>query len=205
MIQKLTIFFRWIYSSRPRLLLTILFILGYIYISLPGASSIEDFPALPDSTRSDLDGDTWQNPNLVAYFSDYRREYITKYYRNFFDTTLLGFLPIPVISLNHRVEDAYKYVRDQQESTFLEEYVFPLHSSIFVNGYDPYVEDEIYKKPHNFVADHIHYKDRYYNSKTTLRYYPSSFFARLVVYIGIWILGVWLFKLSKRIFSRQSI
>lgn len=185
-------------ESLKRASLIILFVLGLIYLGLPGASSIEDFPMLPAGVRSDLDGDTWQNPNLKAYFSDNRREFVTKFYRDIFSKKLIG-ITLPVISLNHPPEEAYKYIRDQQESTFLEEYITPLRESFFVNGYEPEIENQILGRKADFVGNHIYFKGKPYNSKTTLRYYPTPFLSRFFVYIGIWIAGLVLWRFIKKI------
>lgn len=177
----------------------ILFILGLVYVGLPGPKAVEDFPPLKPSVRSNQDGDTWQNKNIAAYYSDFKRAEITNFYKSFFSRSIFFGVPLPVISLNHPPERAYQYIRDQQESTFLEEYVFPFRESIFVNGYEPKVENDRYpERERSFVGDHIFYGDTYLNSKTTLRYYPSSIFARISVYIGVWMAGYyWLILFRK--------
>lgn len=188
--------------SKKNKFFLLLFFIGLIYILLPGASSIDDFLPLPNSTRSKLEGDTIQNPNIVAYFSDFKRDFITKYYKDMLSRKLFLGIAISPIRINHPPEEAFRYVRDQQESTFLEEYTFPLRESLFVNGYDPSVQNDMFnKKVRSFVGDHLNYEQKYFNTKTTLRFYPSPLLARLVVYFGIWaffIALVYLFKKEKR-------
>ncbi len=184
--------------NKVGLFLIILFFIGLVYILLPGPSSINDFSPLSDSVKSQLEGDTIQNPNIAAYFSDFRRVYITKYYQDMFASKLFLGIKIPPIRLNHPPEEAYRYVRDQQESTFLEEYVFPLRESLFVNGYEPFIENEIFHAPHSPYGDRVEYKQNWYLSKTTLRFYPSNIFFRLFVYLGIWVGCYLLYKLSKK-------
>lgn len=172
------------------------FLLGLFYLLLPGASSIDDFPALRASTKSKLEGDTIQNPNIAAYFSNFRRDYITYLYKDFFSRTLIPFVSLPVISINRPPEEAFKYVRDQQESTFLEEYVFPMRESIYVNGYDPKIANDMYHKgARSFIGDHYYYGGKYFNTKTTIRYYPSNIILRIFIYMASWILGIFSFKL----------
>ncbi len=177
-----------------------LFVLGLVYILLPGPTSINDFPPLPNSVKSDLDGDTWQNPNLVAYFSDFQRKDITQFYKNFFSSSFLFGRIIPPIRLNRPPEEAYQYIRDQQESTFLEEYLYPLKGSIYVNGYEPLVENSMQNRVAivGFVGNHIWFKENPYNSKTTLRYYPVRRSVSLLVYLGIWIAALALWKVFRR-------
>lgn len=185
--------------SSFRFFLLAVFLIGLFYILLPGPGSIGDFPPLPGSVKSNLEGDTIQNPNISAYFSDYNRAFITNYYKSIFTGKLLFGL-IPATRINHPPEEAYRYVRDQQESTFLEEYVFPLRESIFVNGYEPFIENEIYHAPHSPYGDRVEYQKNWYLSKTTLRFYPSNIFFRIFVYLGIWVSCYLLYKLSKKVF-----
>lgn len=188
--------------SRTRMVILIIFFLGLVYLLWPSPSSVEDFPAIPDSLRSDEPGDTVQVPNITAYFSQYDRNRITNFYKDYF--TKANFFIIPPISLNHPPEEAYQYVRDQQISTFLEEYVFPLRGSIFVNGYEPVVENQIRNMPSNFFGNMIHIKGNYYASKTTLRYHPVPVLWRVVVYIGIWVSVLGIYKLGKKIWRERK-
>lgn len=178
-----------------KFIISAIFLLGLIYILVPSPTSISDFPPLPNSLKSTEPGDTIQNPNIAAYYSFLEREKIRKFYINFVDRLNLFGVRIPSVHLNHPPEAAYQYVRDQQVSTFLEEYAYPLRDAIFVNGYEPKIENELYKKPHNFFADTIHKNGIFYNSKTTLRFYPSQTASRILIYLGIWASGIALFKL----------
>ncbi len=178
-------------------ILVVLFILGVIYLIWPIPKSVFDFPPLPNSIKSDLDGDTWQNNNLVAYYSNFRRDEITKFYKDFYSIRIFG-IKIPPIRLNHPPENAYTYVRDQQESTFLEEYVYPFKASIFVNGYEPAVENKMHNIPTDFVGDTVGFKEVRYASKTTLKYYPTRVLTRVLIYIGVWVMSILLFKTLKR-------
>lgn len=188
--------------SKPRIVIFLLFLLGLVYLLWPGPSSVEDFPAIPNSLRSDEPGDTIQVPNIAAYFSQYDRNQITGFYKNYF--TKANFFIVPPIALNHPPEEAYQYVRDQQISTFLEEYVFPLRGSIFVNGYEPVIENQIRNMPSNFFGNMIHIKGNYYASKTTLRYHPVPVFWRIIVYIGIWVSILGIYKLGKKIWRERK-
>lgn len=184
--------------------LIILFFLGLIYVTLPGPSAIDNFPALPNSKKSDLSGDTVQNPNIAAFYSDFQRNDITKFYKNAFQKLQLVGLVLPSFMLNHPPELAYIYIRDQQESTFLEEYYYPLRESFFTNGYEPTIENIIFKRNAGYAGNHIVVKNKgmvrevLYDSKTTIRYYPTNPLARIMVYLGIWIFAFYLYKLFKK-------
>ncbi len=182
----------------------LLFILGLAYILSPTPTSVYQFKQLPNSYQSDEPGDTVQVPNVTAYYSDFNRAGITQFYRQDFRNKYWfgGFLP-PVV-LNYPPEEAYSDIRDQLNVTFMEEYLYPLKGSIFVGGYEPVVEDNIKNKKHTFVGDHIqlHMTGRYYNSKTTLRFYPAPIWLSLIIYLGIWATIIFGFKLIRKVFKK---
>lgn len=182
-----------------KVILGVTFLIGLLYILLPGPSSVDNFSSIPNSVKSKEVGDTTQVSNIAAYFSQFDRKGITAFYKqNYRDHFLFGKI-IPPITLNYPPKAAYQYVRDQQVSTFLEEYVYPLRGSIFVNGYEPYIDNDIKNRPHFFVADNIHVYDQYFVSKATLRFYPDNVFVRLFIYLGIWAILIAQFKLFIRI------
>ncbi len=181
-----------------KIIITTLFLVGLLYMILPGPTSVSSFSALPNSLKSDEPGDTYQVSNIVAYFSQFKRAEITKFYQeNYRKISWVGFL-FPPISLNYPPEYAKQYVKNEQKGTFLEEYVYPLRESVFVNGYEPAVEDEMRGKHRSFIGDHINIKDNFYVSKTTLRFYPSGVFERLLVFMGIWLAMVGMYDLLKQ-------
>lgn len=186
-----------------KIIVLVLFILGFIYCLIPSPKSIDAFPPLPNSLKSDLEGDTIQNPNIAAYFSDFDRKFITNYYKEIYSKKLFFGISLPVIRLNHPPELAYKYIRDQQESTFLEEYIFPLHESLFVNGYEPQIENQMHHNETSYWGDRIDYYGHWYLSKATLRYYPSSIYSRVAVYLGIWATSIWLIILFKKAIKNE--
>ena len=184
-----------------KLLLAIFFILGFIYIILPGPASRDQIPALPDSQKSIEPGDTTQNPNNVGYYSDHRRSFITAfYYLAFQKMDPIGKL-IPPIRLNYPPEDAFTYVRDQERSTFLEEYVYPLRESIFVNGYEPLVKNG---RSISRDADFVIVDGMYFNSKTVVRIYPSPLSLRVVIYLGIWVSLLGIGFVGRKIFKERE-
>jgi hypothetical protein len=173
----------------------IIFLTGLFYLLMPVSyDSVHDFPPLPNSLKSDEPGDTAQNPNNSAYYSYLRRDEITSFYKRYYEQLKFFGIRIPALRLNHPPEYAYQYVKDQTVSTFLEEYTYPLRDSIFVNGYDPKIWNQIKNEHTNFFSDSIFIKGSYYASKTTLRYYPSDPVNRVIIYIISWLLLYLLFK-----------
>lgn len=184
-----------------KLLLTAIFILGLTYLIWPGPASINDFPPLPDSLRSDEPGDTWENPNNAAYFSDLRRPEVVKYYKDKFSYLNIFGFKIPPLRSNHPPEEAFTYIRDQQQSTYLEQYSYPLRDALFINGFEPFDEKG---KPWREGATTLYpHEIDFYDSKTTIRYYGSSVSSRVVVYILIWVSMILLYKITKKAVSEK--
>lgn len=180
--------------------LSLLFLLGLVYLLWPGPSAIQDIPALPDSVKSTEPGDTIQNPNVAAYFSNLRRSEVTDYYhQKFAYLNILG-LPIPPLKLNRPPEEAYTYIRDQQASTYLEEYVYPFRDSLYVNGFEPF---DLSGKPYQRGATDISIDGVFYDTKTTIRYYGSPLVWRIIVYLGIWIGFYFMYQTVKEILKKK--
>lgn len=178
--------------SVKNLILLLLFLAGLIYLILPGPTSISGIPALPNSRKSTEPGDTYQNPNNAAYFSSHYRKFVTDFYKESFENLNVFGKFIPAIRLNHPPETAFQYIRDQQASTYLEEYLYPMRDSLFVNGYEPFDQmgRPFYKGITQIIVD-----GQYFDTKTTLRIYHSNLIYRVAVYTGIWILAIWLYTL----------
>lgn len=165
-----------------------------IYLLMPGPISINNFPPLPNSSKSNLEGDTVQVSNISAYFTDSFRSFATNYYKdNYKKQTLIPFLPI---RQNYPPEYAYSTILDQARSTYLEEFVYPLRDSLYVNGYEPFYENGQPKFWGSVKADE---QNNIYNNKVTLRYYPSSFWVRITIWFGIIISIILIWKMSRRI------
>ncbi len=173
-----------------------IFILELIYVLIPGVSNINYFPPLPDnSLRSTESGDTVQIPNVEAFYSDNRRVFATKFYKSRFDTLEVFGITVPSIRINRPPEEAFQYIRDQQFSTYLEEYTYPLRESFFISGIEP-VDDNgnLRKVPTSTLVNGY-----YYQSKVTLRLYPTKFYNRILVYLGIWASVFVLFYMGRKI------
>ncbi len=177
-----------------------LFLIGLIYMLAPGPNRIDDFSAIPDSLKSNEPGDTYQVPHIAAYFSNLARAEITMFYREDFRKQFIFGWLFPPVSLNYPPIAAYQYVRDMlQNSTFLEEYVYPFRGSIFVAGYDPYVEAEIRGVAPDKFGEFIYINGEYFKSKTTIRYYPAPWYINLLIYLAVCLCTVATFKLIKKV------
>ena len=155
-------------------------VLFLIYLLWPQPYDISQFKALPNSVQSSLEGDTTQIANVKAYFSDNFRDFSINYYKNDFQD--LFNLPFPAIRLNYPPEFAFTAIKDQTQSTYLEEFIYPLKGSLYVNGLEPLYEDGSPKFP---GAIKFEVDDKVYFTKVTLRYYPSPIWVRVLVWAGI--------------------
>lgn len=167
-----------------------------VYMLWPGPSKISDFPALPSSDKSKLEGDTIQIPNVSAYFSDNFRDFVTTFYsKAYWKKTLL---PFPPLKLNHPPEFSWITIKKHTDSTYLEELVYPLRDSLFVNGLEPFTN---MGEPRWWGATKFEASDNLnpWFTKATLRFYPSSILVRIFVWFGITIFSVLIYRLGKKI------
>lgn len=166
---------------------------------LPGPTKISDFKALPSSDKSTLSGDTYQIPNVSAYFSNNYRGFVVPFYiANYWAKT---FFPFPPLRLNHPPEFSWKVIKVNTDSTYLEELVYPLRDSIYVNGFEPFYEDGTQKF---WGAAKFFQDNAYFETKATLRFFPSPFIVRILVWLGIISSIFMLYKLGKEIIIEKS-
>lgn len=171
-------------------------VLLLIYMVWPGPSKISDFKPLPSSDKSTLEGDTIQIPNVSAYFSDNYRKFVVDYYQNNYQQD--SFFPFPPLRLNHPPEYSWNAIKRHTDSTYLEELVYPLRDSLYVNGFEPFYEDGT---PKFWGSTKLNEgKDLWY-TKTTLRFYPSKTLIRILVWLGITSSIYLLFKMGKGILT----
>lgn len=165
-----------------------------VYMLWPGPTKISDFKPLPDSAKSTLSGDTVQIPNVSAYFSNHFRDFVVPFYfKNYQQNSRL---PFPPLRLNHPPEYSWEVIKKHTETTYLEELVYPLRDSLFVNGYEILRPDGT---PIFYSAPKLEEEGKEWPTKTTLRLYTSSIWIRIIVWAGILISLKKIFVLGRRI------
>lgn len=178
-----------------KILFAVFSVILLIYMISPGPSSIFDFYPLPNSNKSKLAGDNIaQVPNVAGYFSNNYREFVVPFYiKNYWQKSLL---PFPPLRLNHPPEFSWTVIKKHTDSTYLEELVYPLKSSLYVNGFEPFYSDSTPKfwGAATFSVDGISWF-----TKTTIRFYPSSIITRILVWFGIITSISLIIKLGKKI------
>ena len=160
----------------------------------PGPSSINQFNALPDSEKSKLEGDTVQIPNVAAYFSNNFRDFVIPFY--FKNYQGVSRLPFPPLVLNHPPEYSWVVINVNTDTTYLEEFVYPLRDSLFVNGFETYRPDGT---PVFWGAPELTESTKSWYTKTKLRYYPSNILVRSLVWFGIVVSILAIYRLGRKI------
>ena len=181
-------------NSKMKLLFASFSILLLVYMIWPGPSKISDFSTLPNSDKSILPGDTYQIPNVAAYFSNSFRDFVVPFYlKNYQQNTRL---PFPPLRLNHPPEYSWDVIKKHTETTYLEELVYPLRDSLYVNGYEIFRPDGT---PIFYSVPKLEEAGKEWPTKHTLRFYPSNILVRIIVWLGIIISMKMIFKLGGRI------
>ena len=170
-----------------------------VYLLLPGASSIDDFPPPPDSQKSTLAGDTWQEPTLKAYYSDNFRDFVVPFYKNSYEGKSIIFFP--AMKLNYPPEFAFTAIKDQTKSTYLEEVTYPFRDSLFINGFEPFLSDGT---PRYDGATKMGNDGQQYLTKVVIRYYPSSISSRIVFWFLVNLSFVLLYRISIFVFKPEK-
>lgn len=178
-----------------KILFVIFSVILLIYMILPGPASISDFYPLPNSAKSKLAGDNIaQVPNVAGYFSNNYREFVVPFYiKNYWQKS---FLPFPPLRLNHPPEFSWTVIKKHTDSTYLEELVYPLKGSLYVNGFEPFYSDST---PKFWGSAKFNADGQSFFTKTTIRFYPSNLIVRVLVWLGIVTSVYFLTKLGKRI------
>jgi len=154
-----------------------IYLIGFIYLTLPSPI----YPDVAGGARSDEPGDTWQNPHQKGFYTNEDRATVLADIQGQYVIKFLG-LTLPTYRLNYRPEEAQTLVRDQLQSYYLEEIVYPFRESIFVNGWEP-KKSPIYAKV--LLAKDIPEISLHgiaYNAKITLTQTHSPVWARLLVW-----------------------
>lgn len=168
-------------------------VLLLVYMIWPGPSKISDFNPLPNSIKSKFAGDNPpQVPNVAGYFSNYYRDFVVSYYyKNYWSDTKL---PIPPLRLNYPPEYSFVAIKKHTDTTFLEEFVYPLRDSIYVNGFEPSKLPDGQK----FYVD-----GQFLDNKTTIRFYPSGIMVKVMVWFGIILSILFVYKLGREIIFKK--
>lgn len=165
-----------------------------VYMVWPGPGSITQLNALPDSAKSTLEGDTIQIPNVSGYFSNKFRSFVIPFYLNNYQQ--ISHFPFPPLRLNHPPEYSWTVIKRQTETTYLEEFTYPLRDSLYVNGYEIYRPDG---SPIFYSVPKLEEAGKAWSTKVTLRLYTSNILVRIIIWAAILISIKNIFRLGMKI------
>lgn len=154
------------------------YVAGLFYLFSPQPN----LPILDHSVLSNEEGDTWQNPDQRGYYTNLTRSEVLTNIQGKFNISLMGKV-LPSYRLNYRPEEAHQIVRDQLKSNYLEEIIYPLHSSIFVNGWEPKLAPR--REKSDLADDNLAIYGVPYDAKITLKPTYSSPLARVLIWTSI--------------------
>lgn len=157
-------------------IILVIYLIGLIYLVLPSPQ----YPDLTGGARSDEEGDTWQNPDQKGFYTNMDRAAVLKDIQSQF-VIKIGNIALPTFRLNYAPEEARIIIRDQLESYYLEEIVYPFRESLFVNGWEPKKSPGFANRPAKEIPE-ISLHGIPYNAKITLKPQRSSVFARVLVW-----------------------
>jgi len=180
-----------------KILLSAIYLLGIVYLLLPNPP----YPDLSSATLSNEPGDTWQNPDQKAFFTQKNRQEVLLELQESFSLKLLD-KTIPSFRLNYRPEETAQFVRDQIDSYYLEEIVHPLRESLFVNGWEPQ-NAPYWRNVEPAKRPRIQIDNVYYRSKVTLKPVYSSALARILVWSAIFPASYFVYESLKRSLFNQ--
>jgi hypothetical protein len=161
-----------------------LFALAYLFLPAPAEP-----PPLPESTKSNLPGDTVEIPHLYAYFTNLSREEVMAFYQQYYSHSSLFNLPLPSLVLNHPPEYCWVVIRDTEHSSYLEEIIHPFRESFYVNGYEP--ANDPFLKPGERRPTLI-YEDKEYKAKVLVLPVYSNPLMRIVLFLTVIVVFVFL-------------
>ncbi|MFZ2153262.1 MAG: hypothetical protein WAV41_04445 [Microgenomates group bacterium] len=167
-----------------------IFFVFYLITPLP------QIPDLANSQKSDLPGDTTQQKNISGYFTNLSRTEVITFYK----ANLNG--PFR-IQLNHPPEKSKQIIGDTTQSYYLEEFVFPFKGSVFINGFD--WQKDVFTRPEKRIANKLYYHDVEYQSKITVKSFPTSLLQRIIFFVlGETILFLIYFSYRKFVIMRHE-
>jgi hypothetical protein len=170
-------------------------LLALVYLLLPSPA---EPPPLPESTRSNLPGDTVEIPHLYAYFTNLSREEVMAFYQQNYSHSRLFNLPLPNLILNHPPEYCWVVIRDTEHSSYLEEIVHPFRESFYINGYEP--ANDPFVKPDQRRPTLI-YEDQEYKAKVLVLPVYSNPLVRIVLFLTVIVVFVFLKREVVRLYG----
>lgn len=168
-------------------------LIGIAYLALPNYK----FPDPPPDAIVSQEPADLETPLRRGYFTNLSREETLNWYKKQFDQKqIFGInVKIPTLLFNYPPENSATLIREQTESTFLQEFVHPFRESVYVNGDKP----TIYKdKPAFFVNGQAR------EQKIIIRTVDSSLWMREFFFIVSMIMTVVIYRGYRDLFKKDN-
>ena len=169
-----------------------LLIIANIFAAIYLIAPLPSIPPLSNAVKSDLPGDTTQLKNVSGYFTNLSRTEVITFYK----ANLNGLFRV---QLNHPPEKSKEIISDTTQSYYLEEFVFPNKGSVFINGYD--WQKDVFTKPDKRISNKLIYHNTEYQSKITVKSFPTSLWQRLIGFYGSELLIIIILVILRRFIS----
>jgi hypothetical protein len=151
-------------------------------------------PDLPNSSKSNLPGDTVQINNVAAYFTNMTRTEVINFYKAYYSGLFR-------INLNHPPERSKDIFVDTMQSYYLEEFVLPFKESLYVNGFE--WENDVFTKVESRSKNKLVYNDIEYKAKITIRRFPTSILSRFIAFFSTEIGFIVILLVFKSLFRKK--
>lgn len=173
-----------------KILLITFNVIFLIYLLTP-TPTLKD---LPNAVRSNLPGDTVQLKNVSGYFGNLSRTEVINFYKANYNGPFR-------IQINHPPEKAKEIISDTIQSYYLEEFVLPFKESIFINGYE--WQNDVFTKPEKRIANKMIYDGIEYQTKVTIKKFPTTLFQRLTAFFVVEISILLIFYIYSQILKKR--
>jgi len=172
----------------------VLGVIGSLYLSAPLAMLPP--PDLSKAYKSDEPGDTWQIEDVSAYYTDKERKEVVSYYQEYFSKASF----LPSLRLNYPPEFGKEVFIDTKQTYYLEELVYPMKQSLFINGYE--WENDVFTPVASRKQFILKADGKVWKSKVSLKWFSSSVIVRLAIFWSAWIIllttaNFWIIELAQ--------
>ena len=152
---------------------------------------------LPNSLKSIEPGDTIQIPNVKAFYNNQERQEIIKFYVDTYQKKH----PLS-IKINHRPEKAKQIIKDTIQTYYFEEIIIPFKQSLYINGFE--WKKDVFTKPEARAKNRLMVGEQEFDTKLTLRHFPTTPINRLIVFFALETFLFFAFYTYKSIFLPLS-
>ncbi|MBU1129933.1 hypothetical protein KKE45_01275 [Patescibacteria group bacterium] len=174
-------------------LFSIFNLLAFYYLLIPTPKILD----LPNSLKSIEPGDTVQIPNVKAFYNNQERQEIMKFYVDTYQKKH----PLST-KINHRPEKAKEIIKDTIQTYYFEEIIIPFKESLYINGFE--WQKDVFTKPEARAKNRLMVGEQEFETKLTLRHFPTTPTNRLIVFFALETFLFLAFYIYKSVFFKKQ-